>query len=618
MTAHKGIRSLTLISAPRLATACVVSLSLALFAIGCAESKPDAEISAKAKSSNASRDLGSLFDEAWEFELEESPELATSVGDYRANDRLTSVTFADLERRNGVYQDLLERLSTIDRSQLSHEERISAAIFERQLSDNLADFEFGGWQIPINADSGFHIGFSQLPRRVPLRSTTDYEDYLARLRAWPELVQQQISNMRVGLEGGMVLPKVVLDGYESTYDTHLVEDPEKSVFWEPLEEFPAAVLEGDRERLRREAREAISQGIVPGYRAFSEFMKDEYVPGASDSIAASDLPRGAEYYDQRIRYNTTLDDLTADQVHQIGVNEVARIRKDMEELIASTGFRGSFAQFLEFLRTDPRFYAKTPLELLEAASFIAKTIDAKLPKYFKTLPRLPYGVEAVPDHMAPKYTTGRYVGPPEGSTEPGYFWVNTYDLRSRPLYNLTALALHEAVPGHHLQTALAREQEAQPEFRRHQYISAFGEGWGLYSEFLGEEMGMYTDPYSRFGRMTYEMWRACRLVVDTGMHAKGWTRQQAMDYLAANTALPLHEIKTETDRYISWPGQALAYKMGEIKIRELRKMAEERLGPEVFDLREFHDVVLLGGSVPLTILQENVEEWVQAHLDSGD
>ena len=563
--------------------------------------------------SEASAKLQGLFDEAWEFALEESPMFATSVGDNRANDKLTSVAYADLERRNDFYEEILERLSEVDRAQLERDERTSAAIFERQLRDNIAGFEFGAWQIPLNADSGFHIGFSRLPRRVPLRSTEDYDNYVSRLNAWSDLVDQQIANMRVGLEGGMVLPKVVMQGLDGTYDTHIVDDVEQSVFWEPFAKFPEAVSENDRDRLREAGRGAIETSIVPGYRRFSEFMKGEYIPNGSDDIAAYSLPNGPEYYAQRVRYYTTLD-ITPEEVHEIGLSEVARIRADMEELIDSTGFRGTFDEFLEFLRTDERFYAKTPEELLNYAKALSKTIDAQMPKFFKTMPRMPYGVEAVPDHIAPKYTTGRYVGPPEGSTEPGYYWVNTYDLPSRPLYNIPALTLHEAAPGHHTQNALARELENQPNFRRYQYISAFGEGWGLYSELLGEEMGLYEDPYDRFGRMTYEMWRACRLVVDTGMHAKGWTRQQAMDFLASNTALPLHEIKTETDRYISWPGQALSYKMGEIKIRELRAMAEERLGPQKFDIREFHDVVLLGGSVPLPVLEANVTEWVESVL----
>jgi uncharacterized protein (DUF885 family) len=301
--------------------------------------------------------------------------------------------------------------------------------------------------------------------------------------------------------------------------------------------------------------------------------------------------------------------MTAEEVHQIGLREVASLRGEMEAVIRKTGFEGDFAAFLKFLRTDPRFYAKTPEDLLKQASWIAKRMDGKLPALFKTLPRTPYTVEPVPEHLAPKYTTGRYVSPPWGSTQPGIYWVNTYKLESRPLYNLEALTLHEAVPGHHLQGSLSQEQEGLPNFRRFSYISAFGEGWGLYSEWLGLEAGFYTDPYSDFGRLTYAMWRACRLVVDTGVHAKGWTREQVMDHLASNTALPLHEVETETDRYISWPGQALSYRIGYLKIRELRTRAEKELA-ERFDVREFHDRVLVNGSVPLKVLEDEIAAWI--------
>ncbi|REK04522.1 MAG: DUF885 domain-containing protein [Acidobacteria bacterium] len=566
-----------------------------------------------------SRALEDLFARQWEWRLDNYPELATNVGDYRANDQLTSVAPVDLERRAEETRGFLAELEAIladagdDEAALSRTDRINADILRRQLRNSVVSHEFGDWQIPLNADSGFHIGFSRLASNVPFDTTQHYEDYIARMRAWPRLVDQQIANMRLGLARGFVLPKVVLAGYDSTYDSHLVDEPTESVFWEPFEEFPIAVPESEHERLREAGRVAIREAIVPGYRAFSDFMKGEYIPGCSDSIAATDLPDGEAYYDHLVESFTTLD-LSADEVHEIGLREVARIRADMEALLERIEWKGSFDDFLTFLRTDSEFYAQTPRDLLEKASYLSKKADGQLPRFFGTLPRLPYTVEPVPDHMAPKYTSGRYVGPPEGSVRPGIYWVNTYALGSRPLYNLPALTLHEAVPGHHLQNALAKEQEKQPDFRRTSYISAFGEGWGLYCEFLGIEMGMYETPYEEFGRMTYEMWRAVRLVVDTGMHAKGWTRQQTLDYLAENTALPLHEIETETDRYISWPGQALAYKMGEIKIRELRTRAEQALGDR-FDIRAFHDAVLAGGSVPLPVLEESIDLFIAEALE---
>ena len=415
--------------------------------------------------------------------------------------------------------------------------------------------------------------------------------------------------MRRGLVRGMTLPRVVLAGYELTISAQIVEQVEESVFYKPFEEFPPGVPETERERLRSAGAAAVRDSLVPAYRAFLTFMTEDYIPNARTTIGASELPDGREYYEHLVRSFTTLD-LSVDEIHQIGLDEVKRIQEEMRAVIEETGFRGDFPAFLKFLRTDPRFYAKTPEELLKQASFLAKKMDAKLPSLFNTLPRTPYGVAPVPDHIAPKYTGGRYVRAPTGGTEPGYYWVNTYALENRPLYVLESLTLHEAVPGHHLQIALNQEQSGVPDFRRHSYFSAFGEGWGLYAERLGLEAGFYTDPYSNFGRLTYEMWRACRLVVDTGMHAKGWTRQQAMDHLASRTALSLHEVRTETDRYISWPGQALAYKMGELTIRRLRREAEQALGPR-FDVREFHDVVLSAGSVPLPVLEELVTEYIK-------
>ena len=354
---------------------------------------------------------------------------------------------------------------------------------------------------------------------------------------------------------------------------------------------------------------AIRDTVIPAYRSFLDFMVEEYIPACRSTLGASELPNGRDYYAYLVRHHTTLD-ITPAEVHEIGLAEVARIRGEMTAIIDELGFEGDFAEFLEFLRTDSQFFVETPEELLKEASYIAKKMDGQLPRFFKTLPRLPYGVEPVPAHIAPKYTAGRYVGAPLGSTKPGYYWVNTYALESRPLWALPALTLHEAVPGHHLQNALRQELEDLPNFRRFSGVNAYGEGWGLYSEWLGIEAGIYEDLYQHFGRLTYEMWRACRLVVDTGLHAMGWSRQQAMDFMAANTALSLHEITTETDRYISWPGQALAYKMGQIKIMELRRRAEEQLG-ETFDVREFHDVILLNGPVPLTVLEDQIDDYIE-------
>lgn len=575
--------------------------SLLIIAPACGEEETEAD------------KLNALFEEEWQVRLREFPLTATQVGVHDYNDQLPQMSLEDLQRRHELWVGFLSELEEINNQALSHEDRVNYAIFHRQLEDRIRAFEFGDYQIPLNADSGFHSSMARLPQNVPLQTVPDYENYLSRMRQIPVYFGQQIALMRMGLESGMSLARVVLDGIEQTMTSHAVGDPKSSVFYSPFEEFPAGISGEEPKRLREAALAVISEEVSPAYRDLADFMVTEYIPRARESLAASQLPRGPDYYDWLIEHHTTLD-LSAAEVHQTGLDEVARIRREMVQIIAELAFEGDFQDFLQFLRTDPRFYAKTPEELLQRAAWIAKQMDGKLPALFKTLPRLPYTIEPVPDHMAPKYTAGRYVGAPLGSTRPGIYWVNTYALESRPFYTQAALTLHEAVPGHHLQNALRRELEGLPDFRRFSGVNAYGEGWGLYAEYLGLEAGFYKDPYDNFGRLTYEMWRACRLVVDTGIHSMGWTRQQAIDFLASNTALSLHECTTETDRYISWPGQALAYKIGELKIRDLRRKAEEALGAR-FDIREFHDTLLLSGPVPLDVLEENVDAYIEAAGD---
>ena len=552
--------------------------------------------------------LRDLFAREWESRLKEDPLLATSVGRHEYDALLPSLSLADLQRRDAMTRGTLRELKTVDRAALSPDDAVSYDMFKAELDDRVAEFELGIYQMPWNADSGFQSDFAQLPDQMPFATARDYDNYAARLRAWPRYVGQQIELMRMGIRRGFTLPKAVLAGFEGTMSAHIDDDPTKSVFWKPFQTFPQTLPEAERERLRAIGRDAITGGIVPGYKTLLAFYTGEYLPHARATLGAYDLPNGRALYRQQIRHFTTLD-LAPEEIHKIGLAEVERIDKEMQAVMRQVGYQGTFAQFLEFLRTDPRFYAKTPEELLKDAAWIAKRIDGKLPALFRTIPRLPYTVEPVPAAIAPKYTGGRYVEPPAGSTQPGIYWVNTYRLETRPLYVLESLTLHEAVPGHHLQIARSRELQNLPDFRRFAYISAFGEGWGLYCEWLGLQAGFYQDPYSNFGRLTYEMWRACRLVVDTGIHAMGWTRQQAMDYLAAHTALSLHEVETETDRYISWPAQALSYKLGEIKIKELRRKAEQALGDR-FDVRDFHDVVLGSGSVPLGVLEQNVDRYI--------
>ena len=550
--------------------------------------------------------LHALFDDFMEFRRREEPRFAASL-DGVPPASFGSMTEADVARRAETLRGFRDRLLGIARERLSAEDRVHRDVFEAALSEGIGDAAFGAHFLPINADSGFHIGAARLPDAVPLGTVSDYEAYITLLRDLPRYFAEHIALMRRGIELGMTVPRVVLEGYEVTISSHVVEDPEASVFYAPFAAFPERIGETDRRRLRTAGTEAVREGPVAAYRAFLAFFEDEYRPAARTTIGASELPDGREYYAFLVGRFTTLD-RTAEEIHRVGLAEVERIRSEMEEAMRATGFTGEWDAFLEFLRTDPRFYVGTPDELLREAAWISKRMDGALPRLFRRLPRQPYAVEPVPDAIAPKFTGGRYVGAPLASTRPGRYWVNTYRLPSRPLYTLEALSLHEAVPGHHLQISLAKELDL-PEFRRHYGIGAYSEGWGLYSERLGLEVGFYQDPYSNFGRLTYEMWRACRLVVDTGMHSLGWTRQQTLDYLAGNTALSIHEITTETDRYIAWPGQALGYKMGELKIRELRSLAEAELGGD-FDIREFHDQILSNGPVTLPILDRLIRAWI--------
>jgi len=554
--------------------------------------------------------LRALFDREWQWRLREFPEFATSVGVHDFDDRLTDVSLAAQERRHRETTEFLGELAAVDRAALSEDDSVNADLFETQLRERADAYRFLDHLMPINADSGFHSSFAQLPQSTPTRTVADYDRYLARLAAFPKLVEQQITAMREGLRTGMTVPRVTLKGVEQTVAVHFVDDATKSPLWAPFAKMPKLFPAAERERLEALGKRTVLESVVPAYRRLYEFLVREYVPGCRESLAATALPNGKEYYRFLIRQFTTLD-LSPEEIHRIGLEQVKAIRTEMDEVIRQVGFEGDFAAFLHVLRTDPRFYPKTADELLREASWIAKRMDGKLGSLIKTLPRKPYTVTPVPAHLAPKYTAGRASGSPKDSPEPGEFWVNTYALETRPLYNLEALTFHEAAPGHLIQGSLAEEQEGLPNFRRFNYISAYGEGWGLYSEWLGLEAGFYKDPYSNFGRLTYAMWRACRLVVDTGVHAFGWTRQQMLDYLAQNTALSLHEVETETDRYISWPAQALSYKLGEMKIRELRRKAEAVLGPR-FDVREFHDAILRLGSVPLPVLERQIDRFIAA------
>lgn len=575
---------------------------------------------APAAEPTAPEQLHTLLADSWESDMNESPLFATAVGDHRANDKLDRVTLADEARRAERDRDFLARWEAIPRDELTGMDRVNYDIFGRGLREAIAEREFATYLMPINNRGGFHVSFPELRREVPLVTTKDYENYIARLAAFRQYARDHIELMREGIRRGLTQPAVIMEGYEESLTPHLVDDAEKSLLFEPLHELPETVPASEHERLRDAARAAIRDSVVPGYREFLEFMQREYMPNARGTIAAAALPNGRDFYRHRVRKFTTLDDLTPDEVHARGLAEVKRIRAEMEQIIKQVEFQGSFAEFVEYLRTDPKFYAQTPEELLEKASYILKRADGELPNLFGRLPRMPYGIRPVPDYIAPK-TTAAYYTPPSGDgTVAGFYNLNTFNLPSRELYTLESLSLHEAVPGHHLQIALQQEIEELPLFRRFGGSTAFVEGWALYSERLGHDMGFYTDPYSDFGRLTMEMWRACRLVVDTGIHYLGWTREEAIGFMQQHSAMSLHNIRAEVDRYIGWPGQALAYKTGELKIRELRTMAERELG-EKFDIRAFHDVVLGSGAVPLAVLEEQVKEWLdqvkQEQSDGG-
>ncbi|MCE7996456.1 MAG: DUF885 domain-containing protein [Roseivirga sp.] len=517
-------------------------------------------------------------------------------------------TEQDFKNRAEFAERMIAKLQKLHTSEMEFTDQISVELMLYRLQEDVDKYKYQSYLNPILIDAGFHMSFVGRPRRYRFDKVGDFDNYIRDLKAFPEYAQQHIDLMRKGLSLGIALPKAILDGYDVTYNTHLVADYKESSFYTPFLKIPDSFSEGDKSRIHKEGKEAVELGALAGYGLVKNFFDNEYIPNAPDKTGAAHWPNGAEYYQVRANHFSTLD-MSVKEIHELGLSEVKRIQEEMEAVKEKAGFKGTRKEFIQFLRTDPQFYPKTPRELLSFAAYLSKKADGKLPSLFSRLPRQPYTVEPVAPHLAPKYTGGRYSGAPLNSTRPGEYWVNTYDLPSRPLYVMPSLTLHEAVPGHHLQSALTKELEGLPSFRNNMYISAFGEGWGLYSEYLGIEMGMYETPYEDFGRLTYEMWRACRLVVDTGIHAYGWQRQQVIDYLAENTALSIHECTTETDRYIAWPAQALSYKIGELKIKELRQKATLELGAD-FDIREFHDALLSQGTLTLPLLEKVINRYI--------
>jgi len=556
-----------------------------------APAKPAARISADAR-------LKALYDGYAAWDSKETGSFENARGEIESAAYLPRVDEASQLRRAAHLQELLTQLNAIPASQLSADEKVNAEIFRTVLENAILDAHFRTWEMPFNSDSSF---WTYLDASQPFDDTAGYRRYIARLRDIPRYFGEQTVNMRAGLERGFSVPRTTLNGRDKSIATFIVDDPEKSSFYKPFKNLPSSISSAEQAALRAEARAAISQSVMPAYRKLLGFIQNDYLPRARTTISAHDLPDGDAFYRAQVREYTTTD-MTPEQIHQLGLSEVARIDAEMQKVMRESGFKGSMPEFLKFLKSDPQFYAKTPDELLGVSAYVTKRVDGVIGQHFGLLPRKRFGLIPVPDALAPFYTSGR------GGLE--NCQMNTYDLPVRPLYNIPVLTLHECEPGHSFQMAIASEQKALPAFRRNLYFSGMGEGWGLYSEWLGNELGIYRTPYEKFGQLSYEMWRAARLVIDTGIHQQGWSRQQAIDYLAGHTALTQHEVETEVDRYISWPGQALAYKLGELTIRRLRTEAETKLGPK-FDERRFHDAILTLGSVPLNVMEDRMHAFIR-------
>jgi uncharacterized protein (DUF885 family) len=554
--------------------------------------------------------LHRLFAAHWDYSMHEYPEAATWFGYPGQDHRWTDLSLAAIERRNRELENPARVLASIGGARLSPADQVHHDLFKRGVEEALEGRRFRAELMPLSQMEGVQQSVAQLLTMMPATSVKEYENLVARLHGVPALVDQTIALLKAGLEAGLTPPRITLRDVPQQVKNQIVDDPLASPMLAAFKRFPDTVDGAERERLGKAAVDAFANGVSPAYRRLLAFLESDYIPRTRETIAASDLPDGAAYYAYKVRQSTTTD-LTPRQIHDIGLAEVKRIRAEMGAVLASTGFQGSFAEFVDFLRTDPRFFFERPEDLLVAYRDICKRADPVLPRLFGTLPRLPYGVVPVPPYAEKSQTTAYYEPGSPAAGRPGNFFANTYDLKARPRWEMEALSLHEAVPGHHLQIALAQEMPDMPEFRKNSFYTAYVEGWGLYAESLGGEMGFYADPYSRFGQLTYEIWRAIRLVVDTGMHALGWSRQQAIDFFVENAGKAEHDIVVEIDRYIVWPGQALAYKIGELKIKELRAQSARALG-ERFDVRAFHDQVLGSGAVPLDVLQARIRAWISA------
>jgi prolyl oligopeptidase len=556
-------------------------------------------------------DFQALLDEVWEWQLSENPMFASRLGDRRFNDQWSDDSIAAIERRQDETREFLRRVYAIDRSALSEDNQLNYELFRRSLQDRVDQFGFNGHLIPFYQRGGVQ-NLDSNTSGLRFVTVKDYEDWIARLGKVDVVIEQTIDLAEAGRKAGLMSPQILMQRLPNQIAAQLVDDAEASPFYKVFAEMPDTISADDQERLRAQARVAIEDIVLPAYRELNEYFVGTYLPNSRDSIGLSELTNGKEWYELHARQFTTTQ-MTPDEIHRIGLNEVARIRAEMQEIIDSLDFGGSFNDFLVFLRTDPQFYFDNPDDLYQAYLATSKRIDPELVKLFGTLPRMPYGVKPIPDSIAPDTTTAYYSRPAADGSRAGTYWVNLYKPEVRPKYEIEVLSVHEAMPGHHLQLALQQELGGMPNFRRFMGFTAFVEGWGLYSESLGPDLGLYKDPYSQFGALTYEMWRAVRLVVDTGMHYKGWTRQQSIDFFKDNAAKTELDIVNEIDRYIGWPGQALAYKIGQLKIKQIRQRAEIALGDD-FDVRAFHDELLGAGALPLDILEQRMDAWLESQL----
>ena len=551
--------------------------------------------------------LHQMFEAEWERSLREDPASATYLGDHRYDALWPDMSPAATARSHQGDREVLESLERIAPDALTDTDKLNRELFRRLYQGRVDAYDYGTQYTPAS-QKGSVATAHELAELIDFNSVRAYEDWIARINGLGTVVDQTIALMREGVKRKQVQPRVIMERVPKQIDQQIVADPTASPFYGPFKQMPDSIAAADQERLRAAARAAISGTAVPAYRRFKQYVEKDYLPQCRDTVGVWDTPGGDDWYRKRLAWYTTTN-LTADEIHEIGLKEVARIRGEMQKIITQVGFKGDFQEFLQYLRTDPKFRYTDPQQLLQAYMVMAKRIDPLLPQYFGKLPRMSYGVRPIPEQSAPDTTTAYYQGPGMDGKRAGYYYVNLYKPEERPKYEIPVLTIHEAVPGHHLQIALAQELGDLPKFRRDFEATAFVEGWALYSESLGEEMGLYEDPYDKFGQLTYEMWRAVRLVVDTGMHHRKWTRQQAIDFFKANAAKTELDIVNEVDRYIAWPGQACAYKIGQLRIKQLRSEATQALGPK-FDLRAFHDVVLGSRAVPLDVMEANVRRWM--------